>query len=125
METPKQPIQNQAVNLLDKVSADDLEKIREHQASTEGASAVDNEWMLLGEFAKAYGWQAYNAAKNDEISMSEMLTLIEVSRKLQAHDQYLMAEASFVGSGSVRAKNPSSAFRSLTKGIIKRMKVQD
>jgi hypothetical protein len=119
-KTPKK-----VVNLLDKVSAEDLAKIQDFQASTEGAYPVDNEWLLLAEFAKAFGWQAYIDARDDRISAGEMMTLIKANRKLEALDHYKNAEASFIGAGSAKAKRPSSAFKILTKNIINQAKVKE
>lgn len=126
MVEKKQPQpQNKVVNLEDKISPEDLLKIQEHQADTEGAYPVDNEWLLLAEFAKAYGWQAYIAVKQDKVTMPEMLTLVEANRKLEALDHYRNAEAAFIGAGSSQTKKPSSTFKTLTKHIIKRTKVQE
>lgn len=108
---------------LDNVSAEELKKIRAHQASTKGAFPVDNEWLLLAEFAKAYGWEAYKDAKEDRISLSEMLTLVEANRKLEALHHYKMAEAVLIGAGSANSKKPASTFKQLVKDIIKKTKV--
>lgn len=109
---------------LDNISPEDLEKIKAHQASTEGAYPVDNEWMLLAEFGKAYGWGAYKDARDDKIGAAEMLTLVEANRKLEALHLYQSAYAAFTGAGSAGAKKPSSVFKSMTKDIIKQTKVQ-
>jgi hypothetical protein len=118
---------------LNNISAEDLEKIKAHQASTSGAMPVDNEWMLLAEFAKAFGWQAYLDAKNDArddngnliVNATEMLTLIEANRKLEAIQHFKDAQSVLIGSGSSQSKNPSNTFKSLTKDIIKQTKVQE
>lgn len=112
-------------NLLDEVSPEDLAKLRAHQASTKGAMQVDMEWMLLAEFAKAYGWEAYKAARNDDISLVEMLTLIEANRKLEARRTFLDMQSSFVGAVSAQQKKPTSIFKRLTKDIIKQTKVDN
>lgn len=115
---PKLPTRN----LLDDISAEDLAKIEAHQAETKGAMPVDVEWLLLAEFAKAYGWEAYMAAKNDEISAAEMLTLIEANRKLEARRMFEDAQTAFVGAASAQTKKPTNTFKQLTKDIIKRTK---
>lgn len=107
---------------LDQISAADLEKIKTSQATTSGAFKVDNEWMLLAEFAKAFGWQAYIAAKNDEISCAEMMTLIEANRKLDHFKMYRDSLAAFVGSGSAQSQSPTKTFRAMTKDLIKNAK---
>lgn len=103
-----------------KLSPEDQIKLDQYNNSK---TKVDDEWMILAEFAKAYGWEAYRAARNDEISLSELLTLLECNRKLEALDLYRMAQASFIGAGSARAKRPSSAFKSLTRDILKRIRI--
>ena len=117
---------------LDEISAEDLAKIKAHQASTKGAMPVDQEWLLLAEFAKAYGWQAYLDVKNDKrdpngnllITGAEFLTLIEANRKLDAIQLFRDSQASLIGSGSAQSKSPSSTFKSLTKNIINQTKVE-
>lgn len=111
-------------NLLDSITPEDLEKIKQHQASTQGSFPVDNEWMLLAEFAKAYGWEAYKDARDDKIGSGEMLTLIEANRKLEAIQLYKDSQSSLIGSVSAQSKKPASTFRKLTKNIIKQMKIE-
>lgn len=114
------------VNLANELTADELDKISSHQTSTEGAYIVDDAWLRLAEFGKAYGWEAYTAARDDKIPAGEMLTLIEANRKLEAMKQYQVAEAVLIGSGTVQAgKKATSFFRSMTKHIINKVKVQE
>lgn len=110
---------------LDSITPEEFEKIKAHQANTKGALPVDNEWLLLAEFAKAYGWGAYLSVSNDEITLPEMLTLIEANRKLEAIDHYKNAQASLIGAGSAQSKKPAETFRKLTKDIIKKTKAQE
>lgn len=110
---------------LDEISADDLAKVKQHQAKTTNAYPVDNEWMLLAEFAQRYGWLAYMAVKNDEIPVEEMMTLIEAGRKLDSLQQLYDAQATFAGAGSAQSTKPSQTFKSLTKNMIKNMKVDE
>lgn len=112
-------------NLLDALSTEDIEKIKAHQSSTDGAMPVDIGWMLLGEFGLAYGWDAYVAAKNDDIDIAEMLTLIEVSRRINSRKMFDDAQTSFIGAVSAQTKKPSSTFKKLTKQIIKNTKVDE
>lgn len=109
---------------LDEISAEDLAKIKAHQASTQGSKPVDQEWLLLAEFAMAYGWQAYRDVRTDKIELDEMLTLIEASRKVKASDQYKNAHAVLIGAGSAQSKNPIQTFKNLTREIIKQMSVK-
>lgn len=112
-------------NLLDKVTPEDLKKIQEYQTTTEGAYPVDQEWMLLAEFAIAYGWQAYLDARDDNITGAEMLTLIEANRKLEAVNIYEITQAVFIGQWSSQSKRPSATFNRLMKDIIRRTKVHE
>lgn len=115
---PKLPTRN----LLDDISAEDLAKIEAHKADTKGAMPVDVEWLLLAEFAKAYGWGAYMSARNDEISAAEMLTLVEANRKLEARRMFEDSQTAFVGAVSAQTKKPTNTFKNLTKDIIKKTK---
>jgi len=107
-------------NLLDTLSPEDLEKIRQHQSST---IALDYEWLALAEFGRAYGWEAYKDARDDKISVDEMMTLLEASRKLDALHHFQMAQASFIGSGSASSKKPNLTFKKMTKDIIRQAKI--
>lgn len=112
----------QKKNPLETLSKADLDKIAKLKASTEGHYKVDNEWLLLTEFALKFGWDAYRDAKEDRILLSEMLTLLEASRRLDNYEFYKAAQASFIGAGSARSKKPSNTFKQLTRKILKGMK---
>lgn len=106
------------VKVLQPSKEDELKLAQFNKSST----VVDDEWMLLAEFGKAYGWEAYQAAKNDEVSLQEMMILIEANRRLEYKDQYRMSQAAFAGAGSAQSKKPSSTFRALTKNLLKKSK---
>ncbi|HYH16805.1 MAG TPA: hypothetical protein VD794_16350 [Flavisolibacter sp.] len=110
---------------LNNISAEDLQKLQQHQAKTSGAFKVDDEWLLLAEFAKAFGWEAYRAAKNDEVSLAEMMTLIEANRKLGYLQMYKDAQSTFVGAGSAQSKSPAKTFNALTKDLVKNAKADE
>lgn len=113
-----------AQNLLDLATPEELEKIQAHQSST-GSVPVDDYWMLLAEFGKAYGWEAYKDARDDKITLEEMMTLIEASRKLEHLQQYKDTLAVFYGSGSVQSKSPGTTFDKLTRQFIKQAKADE
>lgn len=118
---------------LDDIALEDLDKVKAHQASTSGGFPVDSEWLLLAEFAQAYGWQAYLDAKNETrdehgnliVDIKEMLTLIEANRKLQSIKQFKSIQSNFYGSIASKSKSPNRAFREVTKEVIKETKVFD
>lgn len=110
---------------LDEISPEELAKVKAHQASTQGAFEVDKEWLLLAEFGMKFGWEAYVAAKSDQIGFEEMLTLIEASRKLELVQMYNDARVSFIGAISANQKNPGVAFNKLTRDIINKSKVKE
>lgn len=123
MTKKKQVSAEERQKALDSISSEDLAKIEAHQAKTDGAYKVDQEWLLIAEFAKAFGgWRAYLAVKNDEISIAEMLTLIEANRRLLQVETFSNAHSSFIGSVSAQSKKPANTFKSLTKDIIKKTK---
>lgn len=111
--------------VLDSITPEELDKIKAHQASTQGAFPVDTEWLLLAEFAKAYGWQAYLDVKDDKITGAEMLTLIEANRKLQAIQSLKMARDVYIGSSTARSTKSNSTFNSLTRDIVKQTRVHE
>ena len=113
---------------LDNISEQDLEKIKAYQASTEGAYKVDEEWLLLAEFAITFGWQAYLDVKHDNIDNvtgAEMLTLIEASRKLRAVEMFENSQTSFIGSLAAKTNNPFNYLKKMTKNLAKRMKADE
>lgn len=109
---------------LDNIPEEDLAKVEQYQASTSGAAPVDDEWMLLVEFARDFGYEAYKDAKADRIPMSEMLTMIAASRKLKYKEMYDNAQTSFIGAASANSKKPGTTFKKLTKDILRLLKVQ-
>lgn len=130
MAEQKPQKKNKVVNLADIASVDDLEKIEEYQPSTDGAFPVDNEWMILAEWLRIAGYQAYLDARDDVmvdgqliVTPEEIMTLIAANRKLDALRQYRDTEAAFIGAISAKQKKPSGTFKKLTKNIIKMMKV--
>jgi len=115
---------------LKEISDQELEKVERAKASTEGHLKIDNEWLLLTEFALKFGWQAYLDAKNDIrdnngnliVDLTEMLTLLEASRKLDSLEFYRKAQASFIGAGSAKTRRPGNTFKQLTSKILKSAK---
>lgn len=120
MTKPSQPV----TNLADIISAEDLRKIQEHKLDTSGHMPVDNEWLIMACWLKIAGWEGYMALKNDEISLAEVLTILEAERRLDYGMHYRNAEASFIGAISAGQKKPAQLFKKLTKDIIKQTKVE-
>lgn len=118
---------------LDEISDEDLERIKAHQASTSGRQPVDDEWLLLTEFAISFGWQAYLDAKNDavddngnlKVTFQEMLTLIEASRRLRSKHLFQNAQTTFMGVASANSTKPSNTLKSITKDLVKDMKADE
>lgn len=119
MEQTK-PNQKKA-NPLEDISDEDLAKLEKVKASTSGHLKIDNEWLLLTEFAIKFGWEAYKEVREDKITLAEVLTLIEASRRIDNFSHYRNAQASFIGAGSANSKKPSNTFKQLTRKIIKSM----
>lgn len=113
--------QNKVVNLLDTLPAEDIDKILEHNNSSNGN--LDEEWMILGSFGAAFGYEAYRAATNDEITLQEVMILLEAKDKLDMAQMYRDAQAAFIGSASANSKKPGLTFRKLTKEIVNKLKV--
>lgn len=113
--------QNKVVNLLDTLPAEDIDKILEHNNSSKGS--VDDEWMILGRFGAAFGYDAYKAAINDEVTLQEVMILLEAKDKLDMSQMYRDAQAAFIGAASANSKKPGSTFKRLTKEIVRRLKV--
>lgn len=109
---------------LNNISPEDLAKLRESQTKTAGAYPVDNEWMLLAEFAKAFGWLAYLDARSNAITIAEMMTLLEANRKLEYFDMFRNSQAVFIGAGSAQSTKPSKTFQSLTKNMLNEARVK-
>lgn len=123
MEQKKSPKPKK--NPLDEISPEEVAKVERAKIANESRYKVDHEWLLLAEFAKTYGWQAYRDVKNDKITTAEMMTLLAASRKLEAMDMLRDAQTAFIGAGSARTKKPSETFKKLVRHIIKDTKVDD
>jgi len=109
-------------NLRDEIDPKDLEKIRAYQARTGSTIKVDDHWLLLTEFALAFGWQAYRDVIDDKIQLDEMMTMLEAKRKLDYLNLYQDARTAFIGAGSAQSKKPSQAFKTMTREFIKKAK---
>jgi len=101
---------------LDNISVEDLAKI---QSKVGKKVKIDQEDLLLAEFALMYGWNAYKEARDDLIQSKEMIKMIVAGRKLQSLNQFRLAQASFVATASSKSKKPSATFNSLTRKMVK------
>lgn len=107
--------QKKSHNLLDDLTQEDLDKIDSYLNK---GVVVDDYWMLLAEFGKAFGWEAYKDARDDLISIDEMMTLIEAHRRLESLDQYRISVATYIAVGSTKTKRPNQTFRKSTKQML-------
>lgn len=111
------------LNLRDKISPEDLAKI-EAQKTSDSTFPVTEEWLLIAEWVRLTGLDGYLAYRDETITFHEMIKIIEANRALEAYDMFRDAETSFVGAASAQSKKPSSTFKSMTKSILKRIKVE-
>lgn len=109
---------------LNNIPEADLAKIRAINSARESVK-VEAEDLLLAEFALKFGWEAYRDAKEDKISLEEILTLMAASQKIDYKNLYLAAQASYIGCGSSNSKSPSATFKKMTDGLIKEMKADE
>lgn len=110
---------------FDDISPESIANIEKLKGLQENTIKVDEEWLILAEFAKHYGWQAYKDARDDKVKTDEMMTLIMAARKLDYISLYNSARASFIGAGSANSKKPSDTFNSLTRNIITEAKADE
>lgn len=87
---------------------------------------VEQEDIIEAEFLMKYGFEAYWALhpekdRNQGITGKEMTRLLIAGRKIDAALLLSASQASFIGSVSSKAKNPSHAFKVSTQRIIKKM----
>ena len=109
---------------LDNIPEEDIEKIRKLQPN-DNYFRVDESWLILTEFAMTFGWDAYQAARNDEIKADEMYTLLEASRKINNKRLYERAEIIFMSIMSSKSKRPGSSFKRAFKSIVNNMKADE
>lgn len=117
---PNQP-QPQPKKYLE-IKPEHLARVQAAQDKASDEIKVDNEWLLIAEFGKHYGWQAMQAVLNNEIDLETMTVLILGARKFDYSRQYANAQASFIGSASAQSKKPSKVFKKATEQLIKEMK---
>lgn len=84
--------------------------------------------VIEAEFLMKFGWESYWAIhpefdRNIGINGKEMTRLISASRKIDAQNLYRDMQASYVGSVTSQAKNPSNAFISATKRVLRMSEV--
>jgi len=107
---------------LDSFSELDLEELKD-KTSIDRTAEIDEEWLLMAEFAKAFGWEAYKDARDDKIPLSEVLSMVEASRVLYYQELYSLAQIMLIALISSNSKKPSNTFGKLTKHILNRIKV--
>lgn len=112
-------------NPFDDIDEKSLAKIDALKGSEDSKIKVDEEWLMLAEFAKHFGWEAYKDAKADMVQTDEMMILIAAARKLDHLTLYNNARAAFIGAGSAQSKKPSNAFNTMTRDIIKQIKADE
>lgn len=100
------------------LSEEDKEKVSRLKIAKSGTN-VELEWLLTAEFGYYYGYAAIEAILENKITMDQVAKLLAGARKLQSKATYNMAHATFIGSGAVNSKNPSAAFKKLTKDLLK------
>lgn len=114
--------QAQRQQAIDNISPEELAKVKAHQARNKSSVAIDDHWLVIAEFTRAFGWGAYQDFKADNISLDEMMTLVEANRRLEYAEMFRFTQACFVGSVSAQAKSPTSTFTKLVATIIKKSK---
>jgi len=115
--TAKQTVEERQA-MLDVLTDEDIASVYQNVGTGQSAIQVDDEWLILAEFAKHFGWQAYKDARNDKVKTDEMMTLIAAARKLDHLTLYNNARAVFIGSGAAQAKKPSESFKKMTEKIV-------
>lgn len=111
--------------LSDLIKQDDLLKAEEARIESQGVK-VDREWMLMAEFGRTFGWEAYKDARDDNIGIDEMVMLLLADRKNQSFQQYNNSLASFIGAGAAKAgKKSSSVFKQMTAKFLKNAKADE
>lgn len=128
MESQNKPTAAERQAALDNISEEDLAKIQ--SITNKNTIKVDDEWLILAEFAKHFGWAAYKDVRKDfvqtdTISSGEMMSLIAAARKLDLLSMYNDSRASFIGAISAASKKPSETFKRLTDKIIKNTKADE
>lgn len=117
-------------NLLDLMTAEDRQKMvdrfNDRMAHRDDIdNKISNEMFILAEFGYYYGWQAVQAVRNNDISMTEMYALLEGARKvwyLKLCEQGKMTTTSVACSLS---KHPKSDFERGMKPFIKRSELNN
>lgn len=109
---------------LDNISPEDLKKI-EGLTSKGNYYKVDESWLILAEFAMAFGWEAYMAVKEDRIQSDEMYTLLEASRKINDRNLHDQAQIMFMSIISAKSKRPGTTFKKMSKSLKNNMKADE
>lgn len=108
---------------LDEITPEELAKVKAHQAKRQSSVIITEELLTLAEFALMYGWEAYVAARDDEIDYKELVGLLVAGRKIQGRQMYEASQTAFIGAVAAQSKKPLKSFTALTKNIVKETKV--
>jgi hypothetical protein len=104
------------------LSPEDLEKVRRRKERESGSIKVDEFDLLVAEFGMFYGYTAVLTVLNDDITLADMLRLLEAARRVDARNQYNQAAAVFTAVASANSKRPAAAFNANSRSYVKRMK---
>ena len=99
----------------------ELEQKLAERAKKRLQAQLDAEWVSIAEFGMMFGWEACLAVLNDEISADLMDTLLTAGRKVQKKNMIQNANAVLIGTSSANQKDPSQAFNSSIKEILKEL----
>ena len=106
-----------------KISPEELSRMERIRDAHEKSNQVDEEWCFVASFGKHFGWGGVQAILNNEIDLETANSLMLGAQKVEYTKMYNLAQANFIGTGSVNSKNPGSTFSKLTRDIRKMAKV--
>lgn len=113
-------------SLLDLMPKDEAEKAiergKKRMQSSRGKD-ISPEMFVLAEFGYYFGWNAIQAVKNDEITLKEVLALIEGAKKVWFSKVIDQSHGTAVANSAVHAKDPTGAFNSGMQPFIERTRM--
>lgn len=108
-------------NLLDLMTEEERKRVkaRAHKRRERGVVDVEisPEIYMVAEFGYYYGWQAVQAVRNNEISLTEMYALNEAARKVWYNKLVENSRASMVATASAMAGKKQDAVKSFDSGM--------
>lgn len=81
--------------------------------------------MFIAEYGMYFGYEGMRALLDDEIQLDQVMWQLLAARKVRSGIMYDISNAVLAATASVGAKNPTAAYKKLTKEMARDSKADE